>query len=88
LIANGIIYGAAISSCRKAKEPQRAMGLLQKIISVGLTPYVACFNTVLIAQADVKRPKENNDTIICRFTNDDDVKINTKYLSSFSCSLQ
>jgi hypothetical protein len=39
--ANEIIYGAAISCCRKAKEQQLAMGLFQKIISVGLTPYVA-----------------------------------------------
>jgi hypothetical protein len=30
LMPNEIIYGAAISCCRKAKEPQRAMGLCQK----------------------------------------------------------
>jgi pentatricopeptide repeat domain-containing protein 1 len=63
LTANEIIYGAAISCCRKAKEPQRARGLLQKMISEGLTPNVACFNTVLMAQTDAKRVKDK-DTIL------------------------
>jgi hypothetical protein len=33
-------------------------------ISVGLTLNLACFNSILIAQTNVKQPKENHDTII------------------------
>ena len=52
LKANNVIYGAAISCCRKAGEEERALLLLRKMIRDGLKPNVATFNTVLMAQAE------------------------------------
>jgi pentatricopeptide repeat domain-containing protein 1 len=48
--ANEIIYGAAISVCRKSSDPERAYKLLQKMIDDGLSPNIATFNTALSAQ--------------------------------------
>jgi pentatricopeptide repeat domain-containing protein 1 len=50
--ANEIIYGAAISACRKAADPERSFLLLRKMIQEGLAPNVATFNTVLTAQTE------------------------------------
>jgi pentatricopeptide repeat domain-containing protein 1 len=47
--ANEIIYGAAISCCRKAREPERALLLLRKMMSEKLEPNTATFNTVIAA---------------------------------------
>jgi pentatricopeptide repeat protein len=63
LTGNAVIYAVAISCCRKAKDPDRAMGLLQKMISKRQTANVACFNTVLIPKTDAKLPKDK-DTIL------------------------
>jgi pentatricopeptide repeat protein len=60
---NEIIYGAAISCCRKAKEPERALLLLKKMIKEGLSPNAACFNTVLIALTDAKRQKDSETVL-------------------------
>ena len=49
---NEIIYGAAISCCRKAGEPERALLLLRKMIQDGRQPNAATFNTVMMAQAE------------------------------------
>jgi len=49
---NEIIYGAAISTCRKAAQPDRAVLLLRKMIKSGLAPNTATFNTVLMAQTE------------------------------------
>ena len=49
---NEIIYGAAISCCRKARQPERALLLLRKMISDELAPNTATFNTVIAALAD------------------------------------
>jgi pentatricopeptide repeat protein len=49
---NEVIYGAAISCCRKTGQSERAMLLLQKMIKEGLEPNVATFNTVLMAQTE------------------------------------
>jgi len=54
LRVNEIIYGAAISCCRKAQEPERALLLLRKMISEKLSPNTALFNTVIAALADGK----------------------------------
>lgn len=51
---NEIIYGAALSCCRKAGEAERAVLLLRKMMRDGLEPNAATFNTVLIAQTEVK----------------------------------
>lgn len=53
--ANEIIYGAAISCCRKAGDPERALLLLRKMIREELSPNVATFNTVLIAQTEGRK---------------------------------
>ena len=50
--ANEIIYGAAISCCRKAQQPERALLLLRKMISDELSPNTATFNTVIAALAE------------------------------------
>jgi len=54
LQVNEIIYGAAISCCRKAQEPERALLLLRKMISEKLSPNTALFNTVIASLADGK----------------------------------
>jgi pentatricopeptide repeat protein len=69
---NEIIYGAAISCCRKAKEPQRAFLLLKRMIQEGLSPNAACLNTVLIAQtervtAKKNRRPEDSETVLTVF---------------------
>ena len=46
---NEIIYGAAISCCRKVQQPERALFLLRKMISENLSPNTATFNTVIAA---------------------------------------
>uniref|UniRef100_A0A7S4J5N3 Pentacotripeptide-repeat region of PRORP domain-containing protein n=1 Tax=Odontella aurita TaxID=265563 RepID=A0A7S4J5N3_9STRA len=56
LEANEIVYGAAISCCRKAGQRERTLLLLRKIISEGLSPNAATFNTVLTAQVEGKTP--------------------------------
>jgi pentatricopeptide repeat domain-containing protein 1 len=55
IISNEIIYGAAISCCRKAGEPERALLLLRKMIREDLSPNVATFNTVLVAQTEGRK---------------------------------
>lgn len=52
LRANEIIYGAAISCCRKAHEPERALLLLQKMMSEKLEPNTVTFNTVIAALSE------------------------------------
>jgi len=64
LEANEIIYGAAISCCRKAREPERALLLLKKMIKEGLQPNIAVFNTVLVAQSE-SRPFTEKDFERC-----------------------
>lgn len=49
---NDVIYGAAISCCRKAGESERAFLLLLKMIRDGIQPNTATFNTAIIAQAE------------------------------------
>ncbi len=49
LQANEIIYGVAISCCCKAKEPERAHLLLQKMISKKLELNTVTYNTVIAA---------------------------------------
>jgi len=51
---NEIIYGAAISCCRKAQQPERALFLLRKMIDEKLAPNTATFNTVIAALAESK----------------------------------
>ncbi len=47
---NEIIFGAAISCCRKTNEPERALLLIRKMIKeYKLTPNTATFNTALMA---------------------------------------
>ena len=50
--ANEIVYGAAISCCRKAGEAERALLLLRKMIGEGLSPNTATFNTAVAALAE------------------------------------
>ena len=52
LKANEIIYGAAISCCRKAHEPERALLLLRKMMSEKLEPNTVTFNTVIAALSE------------------------------------
>ena len=52
--ANEIIYGAAISCCRKARQPEWALLLLRKMIADKLSPNTATFNTVIAALAEGK----------------------------------
>ena len=52
LQANEIIYGAAISCCRKAHEPERALLLLRKMMSEKLQPNTVTFNTVIAALSE------------------------------------
>jgi pentatricopeptide repeat protein len=53
---NEIIYGAAISCCRKAAQSDRAVQLLKKMIKAGLSPNTATFNTVIMALTEGKYP--------------------------------
>lgn len=55
LRVNEIIYGAAISCCRKAQQPERALLLLRRMISEELSPNTATFNTVIAALSE-QRP--------------------------------
>jgi pentatricopeptide repeat protein len=55
--ANEIIYGAAISCCRKAREPERALLLLRKMISEKLELNTVTFNTVIAALSEGRRPE-------------------------------
>jgi pentatricopeptide repeat protein len=61
---NEIIFGAAISTCRKAREPERAMLLLRKMLREGLEPNVATMNTVIIAQMEGSRQSDTNRAIL------------------------
>mmetsp|Transcript_36021 Transcript_36021/g.78908 ORF Transcript_36021/g.78908 Transcript_36021/m.78908 type:complete len:837 (-) Transcript_36021:26-2536(-) len=47
---NEVIYGAMISCCRKSGQADRAVLLLRKMIKEGLSPNIATFNTVIMAQ--------------------------------------
>jgi len=60
--ANEIIYGAAISCCRKARQPERALLLLRKMISEKLSPNTATFNTVIAALSEVRQSDTKKDT--------------------------
>lgn len=62
--ANEIIYGAAISCCRKARQPERALLLLRKMISDGLSPNTATFNTVIAALAEGKPDSKIGNNIL------------------------
>ena len=50
--ANHVIYGAAISACRKAKQDERAFLLFQKLLQLDLPVNIATYNTVLKAQTE------------------------------------
>jgi pentatricopeptide repeat protein len=54
--ANEIIYGAALSCCRKAKEPVKAYRLFQKMLKSQIKPNAATCNTVLATLVDDVRP--------------------------------
>jgi len=58
---NDVIYGAAISCCRKAGESERAFLLLQKMIRDGIQPNTATFNTAIIAQVEGSSSNNNNN---------------------------
>ncbi|KAL7532081.1 hypothetical protein ACHAXR_004422 [Thalassiosira sp. AJA248-18] len=62
LQVNEIIYGAAISCCRKAKQPERALLLLRKMISEQLSPNTATFNTVIAALSEGSKPDYAKNT--------------------------
>lgn len=62
--SNEIIYGAAISCCRKAGQSERAFLLLRKMIRDGLSPNVATFNTALVAQVEGRPVEECLDRAI------------------------
>lgn len=62
--ANEIIYGAAISCCRKARQPERALLLLRKMISDELSPNTATFNTVIAALAEGKPDSKIDNNIL------------------------
>lgn len=49
---NEIIYGAAISCCRKAGQAERASLLVRKMVKDDLKPNVATFNTAIVAQVE------------------------------------
>mmetsp|Transcript_22476 Transcript_22476/g.47549 ORF Transcript_22476/g.47549 Transcript_22476/m.47549 type:complete len:595 (+) Transcript_22476:201-1985(+) len=61
--ANEIIYGAAISCCRKAKESKRALLLLKKMIKEELSPNAATLNTVMIAQTDAGKSSDSEKVL-------------------------
>ena len=61
---NEIIYGAAISCCRKAKEPERALLLLRKMIQEDLSPNAATFNTVIVAQTEGRSKSDMERAIL------------------------
>jgi len=50
---NEIMYGAAISCCRKVGQPDQSLFLLNRMVKDGLLPNVATFNTVLISHTEV-----------------------------------
>ena len=58
---NEIIYGAAISCCRKAQQPERALFLLRKMMDEKLAPNTATFNTVIAALAENQGNNNNNN---------------------------
>lgn len=58
---NEIIYGAAISCCRKGGQSERALLLLRKMISDGLAPNTAVFNTVIAALSEGKSQSFSSD---------------------------
>ena len=51
---NEIIYGAAISCCRKASGSEQTLLLLHKMLKEKLSPNTAVFNTVLMSQTENK----------------------------------
>ena len=61
---NEIIFGAAISTCRKAGDSERAMLLLRNMLRDGLQPNVATMNTVIIAQMEGRKKSDINRAII------------------------
>lgn len=61
---NEIIYGAAISCCRKARQPERALLLLRKMISDELSPNTATFNTVVAALAEGKPDSKIDNNVL------------------------
>jgi len=61
---NEIIFGAAISTCRKSGDPERAMLLLRKMLRDGLEPNVATMNTVIIAQLEGRKQSDMNRAIL------------------------
>uniref|UniRef100_A0A7S4RPL2 PROP1-like PPR domain-containing protein n=1 Tax=Ditylum brightwellii TaxID=49249 RepID=A0A7S4RPL2_9STRA len=63
---NEIIYGAAISCCRKARQPDRAFLLLRRMIKDGLFPNAATFNTVILAHTEGKKPNLDQAILIYR----------------------
>jgi pentatricopeptide repeat protein len=67
LVPNEIIYGAALSCCRKAGEAERAFLLLRKMIREGLQPNIATFNTVLLAQIEGKSTTKDLDRALLVF---------------------
>ena len=60
---NEIIYGAAISCCRKAKHAERAFLLLRKMIAEGLRPNTATFNTVILAFIEDGSDNYDDDSV-------------------------
>lgn len=68
---NEIIYGAAISCCRKASEPERTTLLLHKMLKEKLSPNTAVFNTVLMSQAENKN--FDKATIVYRLMKSDKI---------------
>jgi pentatricopeptide repeat protein len=58
------VYGAAISCCHKAREPEWALLLLRKIISKKLEPNMVTYNTVIAAlskgRPESKTAKDNS----------------------------
>ena len=64
IVANEIIYGAAISCCRKAGDPERALLLLRKLLREELSPNVATFNTVIVAQTEGRKADLRNALLV------------------------
>jgi pentatricopeptide repeat protein len=64
IMPNEIIYGAAISCCRKAKQSERALLLLRKMMKEDLSPNVATFNTVMVAQAEGRTKGDSERAIL------------------------
>ena len=66
LQANEIIYGAAISTCRKAGQKERALLLLRKTIKSKLSVNTATFNTVIMSQIEGREPDLDKAVIVYR----------------------